>query len=468
MSKPLTPTQLLAALKAEGLTVREYSGWRDRCRCHAGSHERGQRPTGRGWGSVHGTVVHITAGNLGSRSVETYIRDIINGDPNVPTKSQFVVAPDGTVWLNSAGRCNHAGQIGTRARDGILAGDFSTTSSYDDRRGASVDGNSITYGIENIAASKMTDAQREASVRICAAIARAFGWDGRESIGHGEISSARGKADPNLHMGDFRRDVMARVGKAVPGTPAPSVPPKPTVPATPAPKKTSTSVLLVNCASKRDDVGAGSWAKRRPILAAEILASDASFIVCSELYSGQRASLQQSIASEYSLAGYREGRVIFNRTDRWKTPAGSWWRNLRAGRKPSVVDKFTKLDTGAKLTLFGLHLTWETDKLGAARRAAEVRSVIAWARKSHSGHGRRIYAGDVNSPAGSTTRPDDVGPVFKAHGYHDLGLEAGAPVGRGRYHLDRAFGGEGVVGTRVVVKPTDGSDHPVALIQFDF
>lgn len=231
MATPPTPSQLLAALKAEGLTVKEYAGWRDRCRCHDGSHEKGERRNSRGWGNLNGTVTHITGGALGGRSVEAYIRDIINGDPATPTKAQLVTAPDGVVWLNSAGRCNHAGKVGSKVQAHLIAADFSTTDDYDDRfRGSAVDGNSFTIGNEVITASKMTAAQYDSAVKVAAAVARLKGWTGQESVGHGEISSARYKVDPGLDMGKFRRDVMARIAKPIapkPATPAPAPAPAP-------------------------------------------------------------------------------------------------------------------------------------------------------------------------------------------------------------------------------------------------
>lgn len=229
MAAPMHPDVLLKALLDEGLTVHEYTGWKGRCRCCPD--DVAHRPDGpyiRGWGDVNGTVVHITAGNLGGRSVTTYIRDIINGDDAVPVKAQFVVDPDGGVWLNSAGRANHAGKVGSRVQDHLRAADFALDDPYDDRfRGDGADGNSFTYGIENIAATKMTDAQRAASVKICAAIARHYGWTGQESVGHGEISSARYPADPNLDMGQFRRDVMAQVKGGSEPAPEPTPTPQP-------------------------------------------------------------------------------------------------------------------------------------------------------------------------------------------------------------------------------------------------
>jgi hypothetical protein len=210
MATPLTYSELYTALVAEGLTVVKERGSRKRCRCHLLSHQRGGR-TIRPWGPVYGTMVHITAGNLGRRTVAQYIRDIINGDRVTPTKAQLVVAPDGTVHLNSAGRCNHAGKIGAAALSATRAGRWSRRLTWQDKRGSSVDGNTHFLGIECIAARAMTAAQRKACVLICAAHARAQGWDGNESVGHGECSSARSKADPNLDMGAFRSDVMARV-----------------------------------------------------------------------------------------------------------------------------------------------------------------------------------------------------------------------------------------------------------------
>lgn len=229
MAAPLSTTQLRTALIAEGLTVVEYVGWRDRCRCHTGSHQAGGA-TVRPWGPINGVTVHITAGGLGGRSVDRYIADIINGDPNTPCKAQFITDPAGTVWLNSAGRCNHAGTIGSAAVTAMRNASFSLSGSQN-LRGHDVDGNTLCYGIENIAATSMTDAQRRASIGICAAICRAYGWTGQEVHGHGEASDQRSFSDPNLDMGAFRRDVMARVTSGPSGwNPVPTPTPKePTV-----------------------------------------------------------------------------------------------------------------------------------------------------------------------------------------------------------------------------------------------
>ena len=213
MATPLTYTQAYDVLVAEGLTVRKVKGGRGRCRCCPDDVDhRNKGPYVRSWGDVVGQLAHITAGGLGGRSVEEYIARIINGDPQTPCKSQTVIDPNGVVWLNSAGRCNHAGKVGAKVRDRMRAATFSITDDFDNRyTGGSADGNAFAYGDEVIAAAKMNAAQYKSLVKVHAARARFHGWDGRESVGHGEVSNQRGKGDPNLDMGKFRRDVMARV-----------------------------------------------------------------------------------------------------------------------------------------------------------------------------------------------------------------------------------------------------------------
>lgn len=222
MANPLSYDQILAAFRWAGINYREYTGSRDRCRCHSGSHAAGG-PLVRAWGPNVGTLVHITAGDLGSRTVEQYIRDIINGDPEVPFKAQFVVAPDGTVWINGVGRANHDGSMSNAAYAALRDGTFSLTGSQN-LRGSDVTGNSFVYGIENINSGPPNAAQRNASVRICAAISHAQGWNGRDCAGHGEVASDRSFSDPGMDMGAFRRDVMAFVANPTNSPPPQEVP----------------------------------------------------------------------------------------------------------------------------------------------------------------------------------------------------------------------------------------------------
>lgn len=211
-----TYDEILRALKAEGLRVVEVAGARDRCRCHAtsrypsGKHSAGGSPV-RSFAPTGDVMVHITAGALGGRTPLRYIADIINGDPATPFKSQFVTDPDGVVYVNGVGRANHAGNVSSSSISASRAQALSTQGYVGTMRGHDADGNTVWYGIENIAAQSMTTAQYDASVRICAAMARLSSRSGRGSIGHGEASDQRSYGDPNLDMGRFRRDVIARV-----------------------------------------------------------------------------------------------------------------------------------------------------------------------------------------------------------------------------------------------------------------
>lgn len=241
-------------------------------------------------------------------------------------------------------------------------------------------------------------------------------------------------------------------------------------PVKPAPVVTrhESSLFIQNCASQRSDVGAGSWGARRQILADVMLASDASFLICPELYSGERPWMVNALSSKYALAGYREGRVLFHHKARWKTGPGFFWKNLLWGtRKPLVVDSFQNLVNGTWLTVSAWHTTWNTDAEGSRRRRIEVKTGIEYV-KSLRLRGRKIWAGDFNAPADSTTRTDDVEPVFEAYGYHDLEDDHEVRNGPGFYHLDRGFAGEGVEGEEIHVKVHEGSDHPGTFIKFSY
>ena len=341
MATPMTPNQLLTALKAEGLTVKEYSGWARRCRCcpDTGPHNP-DGPFIRGWGEVNGGVQHITAGNLGDRTVEEYIRDIILGDPKLATKCQIVTAPNGVVWLVAAGRANHVGGVGAEVREHLVAADFSATDDYDDRfRGNSDDGNSFTYGNEAIAATRMTDDgdedyipddQYDASVMVWAAIARFHGWTGQEIVGHGEVSGTRTKADPNLDMGKFRGDVMARV-LAGPGTPAPD--PEPEHPSTcptcgqawpvtpdpapePKPETIDVKVLFLPTAgyNKPDQPGVTDWQKNCTGLRALVTGVKPHVFGTTELSGHEINPMRQDFddhAGSYQRYGGSDGRFVF-------------------------------------------------------------------------------------------------------------------------------------------------------------
>lgn len=221
---PPTPSQiLLAAQRAAarvGVKVYEYPGWRDRCRCHDGSHERGEQPNGRIWGPFFGPMAHKTAGDLGTRTVEKYILDIILSDPAVPVKCQIVGAPNGDIWLVAAGRANHdlnmspAAYAAYRDQTWSLAG-------YQNLRGTGYNGSGYTLGWEQIAAGIPTEAQRRSLVAFAAELALILGRTGQGFAGHGENASDRDFNDPQQDMGLNRREAMAIV--ANPGATPPPV-----------------------------------------------------------------------------------------------------------------------------------------------------------------------------------------------------------------------------------------------------
>ena len=95
MATPLPADRLLAALRAEGVTVVEHPGWRSHNRNHTGA-----------WGPVTGVMIHHTVSS-GTRST---VEMCFNGYEGLPGPlCHGVIAKDGTVHLVANGRANHAG-----------------------------------------------------------------------------------------------------------------------------------------------------------------------------------------------------------------------------------------------------------------------------------------------------------------------------------------------------------------------
>lgn len=220
----LSYDQLVAVVRAEGVDLREVNitsggknyNSRDMCRCHSGDVNQTYHVVGgnhvRGWAPDGDMTVHITAGDLGTRTPEQYILDILLTNPNAPLAANFAVMPDGTAYILSAGRTNHDLYCSPAAK---AAYDNETWSldNYQDLRGTGVDPKVFTYGIENVSSTSLDTKPlaRATSVKICAAICRAYGRSGRNVAGHGECASDRSYSDPGINMGLFRRDVMAHV-----------------------------------------------------------------------------------------------------------------------------------------------------------------------------------------------------------------------------------------------------------------
>lgn len=225
----LSYDQLVAAVRAEGVNLSEVfltSGGktynsRNMCRCHSGEVHQTAHQTGgsfvRSYNPDGTVIVHITAGDLGSRTPLQYILDILLTNPNAPLAANFSVYGK-QAWILSAGRTNHDLNM-SQAAFNALKGDAMSLDGYQDLRGSGVDPKAFTYGIENISSTSLDNHpdSYETSVRIVAGISRAYKRSGRNTAGHGEVAIDRSFADPGINMGTFRRATMARVaGTALP------------------------------------------------------------------------------------------------------------------------------------------------------------------------------------------------------------------------------------------------------------
>ncbi|WP_031009376.1 peptidoglycan-binding protein [Streptomyces sp. NRRL F-5727] len=218
MATPLSADRLLAALRAEGVTVVEHPGWRTHHRNHTGA-----------WGPVSGVMIHHTVSSGTASSVAL----CFDGYDSLPGPlCHGVITKDGTVHLVANGRANHAGGGDPSVLRAVV------TEAYGDRPPAprehqgspgAVDGNSRFYGFECVNLGNGTDpwpaAQLDAIERVSAALCRAHGWGARSVIGHLEWSDW--KSDPKgFGMPGMRDRVRKRLGAA------PAA--RPTAPAQPA------------------------------------------------------------------------------------------------------------------------------------------------------------------------------------------------------------------------------------------
>ena len=176
MATPLTPAKLLTALKAEGVKVKEHSGWK--------THERDDE-TGKAFGPVHGVMIHHTAAS-------SSLSLVYNGRSDLPGPLAHAhIAKDGTVTLLSAGRANHAGGGDPRVLAQVTNESYSdkpTAPTKHDGSSGAADGNDAFYGFEceNLGTGKdpWPEAQLDAIERASAAICRAYGWSSKSVIGH--------------------------------------------------------------------------------------------------------------------------------------------------------------------------------------------------------------------------------------------------------------------------------------------
>ena len=179
-------TWLPDVLRAAGLKVAEVDGWKN----------RGSRDVG----SIFGVLCHHTVGpkNGNMPSLNT----LLKGRPDLPGPlAQLGLARDGTFFVITAGRANHAGK-----------GSFKGV----------VNGNSNFIGIEAENTGAANDfpwpaVQIDAYQRGVAAILEHIGRGAEFCAGHKEYATPHGrKPDPDFDMNAFRAAVATILSGAAP------------------------------------------------------------------------------------------------------------------------------------------------------------------------------------------------------------------------------------------------------------
>ena len=183
MTAPLSPDKMISILRAEGVRVAEYPGWRTR--------ERDDE-TGKTFGPVHLLLNHHTAGTASLKTVAE------TGRPGLPAPlAHGHLNKTGLLTLTSAGRANHAGLMARNAYESFL--DELERHPHPDKSTGTVDGNDVSYGweVENLGDNddEYPEVQYDAWVRINAAFCREYRW-GAESVGCHKETSVEGKVDP--------------------------------------------------------------------------------------------------------------------------------------------------------------------------------------------------------------------------------------------------------------------------------
>jgi peptidoglycan hydrolase-like protein with peptidoglycan-binding domain len=201
-------TWLPNVLEAAGLKVSLIDGWEN----------RGARDVG----NIFGVLCHHTAGPKAGNMPS--LKTITNGRPDLPGPlAQLGLGRDGTFFVISAGKANHAGR-----------GNFQGV----------VNGNSNLIGIEAENTGLPNDfpwpaVQLDAYHRGVAAILKKIGRGSEFCGGHKEYALPLGrKTDPDLDMNAFRAAVAAVLsGAAPPPNLIPAIEPAP-APGAAAPRPT--------------------------------------------------------------------------------------------------------------------------------------------------------------------------------------------------------------------------------------
>ena len=189
MTRPLTPAEILAALRRWGIPFHEQAGWTT-------------RHNGTGWGDVTGFMWHHTGDDAAD---DVDLRIVTNGRAGLPGPlAQFGLRDDGSVDLIAAGAANHAGGgdplVLAAVRKGYTA---LPAPRYIHGQAGSISGNPLLYGVETYYSGTRAPTPAVAAMmpRLAAAILNALDridntatWTAKRGIGHKEWQ--RGKVDP--------------------------------------------------------------------------------------------------------------------------------------------------------------------------------------------------------------------------------------------------------------------------------
>jgi hypothetical protein len=204
VSNPVSPAKFLEIFRAEGVKVVEVPGWKTWARVGHGP-----------WGPVYGVMIHHTVSSGTARTVDM----IHDGYGSLPGPlAHGMIAKDGTLYLISCGRANHAGGGDPAVLAAVKAETYAVAPpapQFGNLDGA--DGNRAFYGFEceNLGSGKdpWPSAQLMAIERTAAALCRYYKWKPQSVIGHKEWSND--KIDPR---GFTMESMRARVARRLAGT----------------------------------------------------------------------------------------------------------------------------------------------------------------------------------------------------------------------------------------------------------
>ena len=181
-------TNLADACRRSGLKVVTIDGWQTR-----------GRPASTGGFAPRGVLCHHTGDRSDGLAYANWLANVGRSDLPAPL-CQLSIDRQGVVYVIAAGRANHAGKA--KASGPMPAGD----------------GNELYIGIEaqNTGSEGWTAVQRDAYVRLCAALCAHYGWSADHVRAHKE-TSITGKWDPGaIDMAAFRDAVAQHLSAPTP------------------------------------------------------------------------------------------------------------------------------------------------------------------------------------------------------------------------------------------------------------